>query len=152
MTTLHAPAQPITETRTYAGRRLTSTGALAYFYADDAGELHGHAEPLLGDVPIGTRLEVTRDGGSVFVAGQHAPRVTGTLDDPGQLLQWIAQEKADCVAAARTREARRLAKTGRDLMREHLDPIRTEISKMSDDRRAATIWWIVQYLATGAAR
>jgi len=147
------PVRPTTtEIRTYIGKRATRTGTLAYFYIDDAGELHGHKDPILGEIPIGTRLELTRDGDAVFVNGEHAPRVAGTLEDPAQILQWIAQEKADCVAVARARDALRTAKAGRDLMREHLDPIRTEISKMSDDRRAAALWWIVQYLTTGAAR
>lgn len=140
------------ETRTYIGRRLSNGNTVAHLYIDGNGVSHAHSAALIVDTPIGTQLQVTLLGEQVYVGGEREPRVIGQTPDEASVLLWIAEEKADLTVANRVREARRLVKEGRDPMRERLEPIRDELAKMSSERRAATIWWIVGYLSEGTRR
>ena len=141
------------EIRTYAGRRQTTRGTLAYFYLKGDGTFAGHKKPLVPGAPIGTQIAVTFDDeGQFWIAGANAPRAIGHLDDPDTVQEWSLAEKADVTQVSIQRESKRVAKEGKDPLRAQLDPIRTQLARMSYDRRAATVAWILQYLLGGSAR
>lgn len=141
------------EIRTYAGRRQTTTGTLAYFYAKDDGTFVGHKKPLVPGTPIGTQIAVTFDEqGQFWVGGENAPRAIGHLADAEIVQEWSVAEKADVTQVGIRRESKRVAKEGQDPLRAQLDPIRAQLARMSYDRRAATVAWILQYLLGGSAR
>lgn len=140
---------------TYAGRRLTVKGVLAYFYfsPDDPESLRGFKRPLIAGHKIGTIVRISQDDdGSYYTSGTLAPRAVGLSDDAAQLLTWSADQEADVALHAQRAESKRIAAAGADPMREALEPIRQELASMSNARRAATIGWIITFLQTGQRR
>lgn len=143
------------ETLIYAGRRRTTRGALAYFYADEAGALSGYKKPLAAAAKIGAQIVITKaDGkpGSFWTAGEKAPRVTGYLDDDPRLLEWAIDEKTHVATFTAERQSKRAAAAGEDPLQKILQPVRAELSRMMPDERAAAVGWIMNYLLTGAKR
>lgn len=136
------------KTLTYAGRRVTTKGTLAYFYAHPDGELRGYAKPLITGAKVGTQITVTAaDDGQFWATGPQAPRASGQMSagDP-HLLQWSIDEKGDLARATQIREQQRIIKAGADPLRTHLAPVRDRLRTMSPDRRAAAVGWILTFL------
>lgn len=137
----------------YAGRRTTTSGPLAYFYANEEGKLEGFRKTLMPAVSIGAQIQITvNEDGAFWIRGEHAPRLVGNLTDDPRLLLWSIAEKEAVVEAGQRREQKRIAKEGADPLKAQLDPIREVLRAMSYERRTATIAWIIQYLQTGAPR
>lgn len=138
----------------YAGRRLSTTGTIGYFYEGEDGESLGYKKPLVSGASIGARIEVSSDQpGSYFAGGEHRPRVIGNLPtDDERLLAWAVQERADLTRHARESRSRKIAREGIDPLREQLDPVREQLSRMTGEHRAAAAHWILQYLLTGITR
>ena len=140
---------------TYAGRRLTQSGALAYFYssAEDAENLRGFKKPLVLALKIGTIVRLNQDDdGSYYTGGQLAPRAVGHATDSAHLLTWSAAQEADVAVHAQRSESKRITASGEDPMRAALDPVRLELAGMSSARRAAAIGWIITFLQSGQHR
>lgn len=136
------------KTVTYAGRRVTTRGTLAYFYAHPDGELRGYAKPLITGAKIGTEITVTAaEDGQFWATGPKAPRASGLVPetDP-RLLEWSVDEKGDLTRAAQIREQQRIIKAGADPLRARLSPVREQLQAMSPDRRAAAAGWILTFL------
>jgi hypothetical protein len=136
---------------TYAGRRLTRRGPLAYFYAQtDSSDLRGFEKPLVTGTKIGTIVRITEEeDGSYYVGGDQRPRVIGQAPDSADLLRWSVAQEADVAEhAIRAREKRMVAE-GNDPLRKRLEPIRNELATLPAASRAATIGWIVSYLTSG---
>lgn len=131
----------------HIGRRVTTKGTLAYFYAD--GEtIRGYAKPLLAGAKIGTEISITFDGEDrMWTGGEHAPRAVGQLEasDP-RLVRWSTEEKADVARAAHIREQQRILKSGEDPLKRQLEPIRQHLARLSPDRRVGAVSWILTYL------
>lgn len=140
---------------TYAGRRLTDKGILAYFYFSPAAPdtLRGFKRPLLPGLKIGTIVQIQQEkDGSYYTAGEYAPRAIGQADHSPELLDWSAEQEADVALHAQRAESKRITAAGSDPMRTRLEPIRNELAAMSSARRAAAIGWIISFLQTGQRR
>lgn len=142
----------ITTTLTYAGRRVTTGGQLAYFYADEDGHLRGFKKALVTGAPIGARVELrSEEDGSYWSAGTNGPRVVGHAEDP-RLIPWAAEDRAAVAEQSARAESKRIARAGVDPLKAQLEPVREALRGMSSDRRGATVGWILQYLLSGVTR
>lgn len=131
----------------HIGRRVTTQGKLAYFYAD--GETtRGYAKPLLAGAKIGTQIEVTWDSEDrMWTGGAKGPRAIGQLDETdARLIRWSTEEKGDLGRAAHIREQQRILKEGVDPLRRQLEPVREHLAGLSPDRRVGAVSWILTYL------
>ncbi|MFF2053854.1 hypothetical protein ACFVU2_19775 [Leifsonia sp. NPDC058194] len=137
---------------TYAGRRLTTRGTLAYFYLDpNEGKLRGFKKPLATGLKVGTIIRVHDEDG-YYTSGPLGPVAVGHSSDAAQLLQWSAEQEADVALHAQAADSKRIVAAGNDPMREALEPIRRQLAAMSSARRSAAIGWIITYLQTGQRR
>lgn len=143
-----------TEAVVYAGRRRTTKGKLAYFYADlvSGADRFGTSKPLYPGCKVGEMLALTFDGDSFFIGGAHAPAPKGQIEDTDQILRWQLEERADVALQTRVRETERIVKEGNDVLREQLGPVRDALAGMQIDRRSITVHWIMDYLLTGTVR
>lgn len=143
-----------TSVHIYAGRRLSTTGRIGYFYQNEDGEVLGYKKPLISGASIGARIEVSSDQPGTYIpGGEHRPRVVGNLPtDDERLLAWAVQERADLTQHARESRSRKIAREGIDPLREQLAPVRAQLSRMTGEQRAAAAHWILQYLLTGTTR
>ena len=143
------------ETLTYAGRRRTTRGALAYFYVDAAGAFSGYKKPLTPAAKIGAQILITNvegKAGSFWTAGEKSPRVVGYLENDPRLLEWALEEKTHVATFIAQRQSKRIAAAGEDPLQQALQPVRAELARMMPDERVAAVGWIMNYLLSGAKR
>jgi len=151
------PAPPDGMTRaswTYQGRRLTSDGKLAHYWTDPAGERRIFAKDLTASswnrARPGARYLVWANDTQARLSGDYVPVFQGMVDDPAQITEWDAADRAAAAEARLIKEAK--GALGHDYLAEHLEPLRAQYARSNRDGQAALLGLVIQTITSRRGR